>query len=238
MSGFSIPPLDRAALLIDFDGTLVDIASSPDAVIVEPGMLASLARLRPRLGDALAVVSGRPIAQLDALLGDRPYAVAGEHGAALRRRPGAPIEQPELAEMPQAWLDEAGRIVARYPGAIVEPKGHGLVLHYRAAPESGVALHEAALALVAGEMARFTIIPAKMAWEIKPRGVDKGSAVRALMQQPPFEGRLPVFVGDDVTDEDGIAAASALGGVGLRVPEAFGDPGGVRMWLAGLAASA
>lgn len=238
MSLFDIPPLDRAALLLDFDGTLVDIAATPDAVLVEPGLRASLGALRSRVGDALAIVTGRPLAQIDALLGELPYAVAAEHGTALRRHPGAALELPDLPAMPQGWLAAADRITAGHPGTTVEPKLHGLVLHYRGAPEAGTMLHEAALALIGDAMARFTIIPAKMAWEIKPRGVDKGTAVRSLMQQPPFAGRLPVFVGDDVTDEDGISAALALGGVGLRVPEAFNDPAGVRMWLAGLAASA
>ncbi len=237
MKAFDIPPLARAALLLDFDGTLVDIAATPDAVLVEPGLRASLGRLRPLLGDALAVVSGRPVDQLDALLGALPYAVAGEHGSAIRRRPGGQVEQAVVPGMPPGWLEGARRIAADHPGAMIEPKGHGLVLHYRAVPEAGVALHEAALALLGGEIARYTIIPAKMAWEIKPRAVDKGTALRALMQQAPFAGRLPVFVGDDVTDEDGIAAAIALGGIGLRVPEDFGDPAAVRLWLAGLAES-
>ncbi len=230
-----IPPLDRAAFLLDFDGTLVDIAATPDAVVIEPGLADILAVLRHRLGDALAIVTGRPLAQLDVLLPDLPYAIAAEHGAVLRRHPNGRIERPEMATLPAGWLAEAAALVAAYPGALMEPKSHGLVLHYRAAPEAGPALYEAATALVSRQPGRFAVSPAKMAWEVRPVGVDKGTAVEALMAEPPFAGRLPVFVGDDVTDLDGIAAANRLGGVGLMVPDAFIDPAGVRRWLASLA---
>ena len=104
------------------------------------------------------------------------------------------------------------------------------MLHYRAAPTLGPALGEALAALVAGSD-RFVIAAARKAWELRPRGADKGTAVTAVMQRAPFAGRVPVFVGDDVTDEDGMAAARRLGGVGLRVAEAFGTPAGVRAWL-------
>jgi trehalose 6-phosphate phosphatase len=90
-------------------------------------------------------------------------------------------------------------------------------------------------ALLQGHEQNFVLLAAKMAWEIRPAGTDKGSAVRAIMEHPPFAGRLPIFVGDDVTDEDGIAAAAALGGLGLRVAEAFGEPADVRAWIARIA---
>jgi trehalose 6-phosphate phosphatase len=227
-----LPPPRRAALLLDLDGTLLDIAASPESVEVAPGLPDTLRRLRVALGDALAIVTGRPVAQVDALLPDLPYAVAGEHGGALRPAPGAAIERAALPEPPAAWLAEAARLVEAHPGARLERKAHGFVLHYRAIPAAGEALRAPLAALIADEAAgRFTLLAAHMAWEIRPQGVDKGAAVRALMQRPPFVCRLPVFIGDDVTDEDGIAAAIALGGAGLRVAEAFGDPLGVRAWL-------
>ncbi len=231
----ALPPPERAAFLLDVDGTLLDIAPTPESVVVPPGLLADLAALRGRVGGALAVVTGRPIAQIDALLPDAPHAVAGEHGGATRHNPGAPVRHAELAAIPPAWRDAAARIAAAHPGARVEEKQRGLVLHFRAAPEHGPALHAALEALLAPEADAFHLLGAKMAWEIRPAGADKGSAVRALMAEPPFAGRLPVFVGDDTTDEDGIAAAVDLGGVGLRVPDAFGDPDGVRAWIARLA---
>ncbi len=232
---FSLPPPGRAAFLLDVDGTLLDIAPTPEAVVVAPGLAADLAGLRERVGGALAVVTGRPIAQIDALLPGVPHAVAGEHGGAIRHAPGEAPRTAALAAIPDAWRETARRIAAAHPGARVEEKQRGVVLHYRAAPEHGPSLHAALLALVAPSGGAFHLLGAKMAWEVRPAGADKGSAVRALMALPPFAGRLPVFVGDDVTDEDGIAAAIALGGVGLRVPEAFGGPEGVRAWIGGLA---
>jgi trehalose 6-phosphate phosphatase len=121
---------------------------------------------------------------------------------------------------------------------LVERKRHGFVLHFRRAPRHGPALRAAMAGLLAGLEDRFTVMPASMAWEMKPRGADKGTAVRALMARPPFAGRVPVYVGDDVTDEDGMRAARALGGLGWRVQDVFGTPAGVRAWLAEIAAPA
>src|SRR5947209_6325024 len=132
------PPIpDAAALLLDLDGTLLDIAPRPDAVVVPPALPHALRALRARLGDPLAVVTGRPIEQIDALLGDAPYAVAGEHGGALRHAPGAPIERPDLPELPQSWLEQAGKAASGYQGVLLERKARGFVLHYRQAPEAG-----------------------------------------------------------------------------------------------------
>jgi trehalose 6-phosphate phosphatase len=225
-----LPPPDRAALLLDMDGTLLDIAPRPDLVVVPPGLAEALSALRLRLGDALAIITGRPVAQIDALLPGIPYAVAGEHGGALRPAPGAAPERPDLPRAPDTWRDAAAALAARVPGAMVEEKSRGFVMHYRACPDQGPALH-AALAAILADDPTFVIAAAHMAWEIRPLGADKGTAVRALLDRPPFRGRLPIFIGDDVTDEDGIAAAQALGGAGLRVPEVFGSAGGVRAWL-------
>lgn len=233
-----LPPPERAAFLLDLDGTLLDIAPRPDLVVVPSDLPETLRRLRRCCGGALAVVTGRPIAEIDALLGDAPYAVAGEHGTAIRHAPGTVVERAQVPEPPAEWLDAAQRLAVSHPGVLFEPKAHGFVLHYRAAPELGGVLQDALTALVAEQPSRFELLAAKMAWEVKPRGVDKGSAVRKLMAAPPFAGRRPIYVGDDVTDEDGIRAAAALGGVGLRVPEHFPHAAAVRAWLAALASSA
>lgn len=234
----NLPPPQQVAFLLDFDGTLVDIAPTPELVVVPTGLAQTLVTLRDRCGGALGVVSGRPIAQIDHFLAGIPHAVAGEHGIAVRHAPDQPVQRAELPELPPEWLDEAERIVARHPGARVEHKHTGLVLHFRAVPEAGPALREAAEELLARDpMRRFHLQAAKMAWELKPGGIDKGTAVRQLMQQPPFAGRVPVFVGDDVTDEDGIRAAEAMGGIGLRIPEDFATPALFRAWLAELARS-
>ena len=226
----------RAALLLDMDGTLLDIAPTPSAVVVPPDLHATLRSLRDRLGGAVAVVSGRPIEQIEALLDDAPYAVAGEHGAAIRHAPGQSPERPDLPGVPPDWLDQAARVVAGYRGVLLERKAHGFVLHYRLEPEAGPALRQALQSILGEAHALFTIMPAHMAWELKPRGADKGIAVHNLMARPPFAGRVPVYVGDDVTDEDGMRAAEQLGGLGLRVQDTFTDPAGVRAWLAALAA--
>lgn len=225
-----LPP--NAALLLDLDGTLLDIAATPEAVVVPPDLPAVLRRLRARLGDAVAVVTGRPVAQIDALLGDAPYAVAGEHGGAIRAAPDEPLRRADLPELPPDWLALAAEVVARHPGARLEPKARGFVLHYRQVPEAGASLQAAALAILGARAASYALLPAHMAWEVKPRGADKGTAVTRLLRDAPFRGRVPVYIGDDVTDEDGMRAAREHGGLGLRVDATFGDPAGVRRWLA------
>ena len=229
-----LPPPDRAALLLDMDGTLLDIAPTPDSVVVPPSLLASLTALRTRLGGALAVISGRPVEQVDALLTAIPTAVSGEHGGALRPAPNAAIERPDLPTAPAAWLGVAERLVAGHRGALLERKARGFVVHYRLAPHAGLTIRAALAPLLVGRT-DFVLMAAHMAWEIRPNGADKASAVRAVMARPPFAGRLPIFIGDDLTDRDAIAAAEKLGGVGLFVPDVFGDAAGVRGWLAGAA---
>lgn len=227
----------RSALLLDMDGTLLDIAPTPDQVRVAPGLTEALHRLREIMGGALAVVTGRPIEQVDGLFADVPHAVAGEHGGAIRHAPGTEVVRVSLPSPPVEWVIEAARIADEHPGVLLEQKQRGFVLHYRAVPELGEMLREAALRLIAPQADRFQLMEALMAWEIRPRGADKGSAVNTLMTEAPFAGRQPIFIGDDVTDEDGMRAARALGGAGLRVDEWFGDPAGVRAWLAQAAAA-
>ncbi len=227
----------RSALLLDMDGTLLDIAPAPDQVRVAPGLPEALRRLRDTMGGALAIVTGRPIEQVDSLFGKVPYAVAGEHGGAIRHAPGAEVVRASLPTPPAEWIIAAARIADAHPGVLLEQKQRGFVLHYRAVPTLGPVLRDAALALIAPLAGQFQLMEALMAWEIRPRGADKGSAVEALMTEAPFAGRRPIFIGDDVTDEDGMRAARALGGAGLRVDEFFGDPNGVRTWLAQAAGS-
>jgi trehalose 6-phosphate phosphatase len=231
-----LPPLNRAALLLDLDGTLLDLAPRPDAVVVPPGLPEILRTLRRLVGDAVAVVTGRPVETVDALLGDAVFAVAGEHGGAIRHRPGQGMERSPLPSPPGDWLVQAERLAQQHPGALLEHKARGFALHYRAAPAAGQPLREALDRLLRSS-SEFELLPAHMLWEVRPRGADKGKAVRALMDRAPFVGRLPVFVGDDVTDEDAIAAAKAMGGAGLRVQDAFVNAAGVRDWLQAIASN-
>ena len=229
MDGFPTAP-DHAALFLDFDGTLVDIAARPEAVEVPPALPPLLARLAARLEGALAVVSGRPLEELDHFL-PVPIAKVGAHGAALRPLPGGTTEHPRLPAPPAGWLARAQETAAAFPGAFVETKPHGLVLHYRQAPEAAGAAREVLADLVAEAPEDFTLLAARMAWEVTPRGVSKGTAVAALLARPPFAGRTPVFIGDDVTDEAGMAAAMAAGGLGLKLQDHFGTPSALRDWL-------
>lgn len=229
-------PIAGAALFLDFDGTLVEIAPRPDAVVVPDHLPGLLHRLTEGLGGALAVVSGRALSDLDHFL-PVPIPKAGDHGASLRPDPLAPSVLPSLPKVPAAWRAEADALAERHPGALVEDKAHGFVIHYRQAPE----LEDEARALLAGFVAEkpdaFALLEARMAWEIRPRGASKATAVRTLMADAPFTGRVPVFIGDDVTDEEGMDAARSFGGQGWRLDDMFGTPQALREWLAEAASS-
>lgn len=239
MSGIvQIPPRDiarRGAVFLDFDGTLVEIAPRPDAIAVPPALPGLLEEVAAATGGATALLSGRTIDALDAFLAPARLAAAGGHGAELRRGPSSPLERHAAPGVPASWLAVAQALARSRPGAILERKPAGFTLHARACPDALGPFRDALAALVA-EDGRFALLDAHMAVEIRPATADKGSALAALMAASPFAGRIPVFVGDDVTDEDAIEAAQGLGGVGLRVADAFGDPAGVRAWLAAIAA--
>ena len=224
-----LPPFARTALLLDLDGTLLDFAPTPDSVVIPPGLIDTLHALQAALDGALAIVTGRAIPVLDGFVGSA-FAAAGEHGGAIRHAPGAPFERIDLPTPPETWLEQAAALAAAHPGALLERKARGFALHFRLAPDAGPVLHAALTAMIA-ESRDFHIMPGLLLWEVRPLGADKGSAVTALMARPPFLGRLPLFIGDDVTDEDGMRAARLMGGEGLRVEPVFGSPAGVRAWL-------
>ena len=226
-----LPPFGQTALLLDLDGTLLDFAATPDGVVVPAGLPSTLARLCNELDGALAVITGRPVEQIDTLLPGIVPVVSGEHGGALRPAPRAALQRPDLPAVPAEIVSAAEALAASHPGVLVEHKARGFVLHYRLAPEAGPALHGALAMLMQPVAGQFHMMPAKMAWEIRPCGADKGSAVEAVMRLPGFATRLPLFIGDDVTDEDGMAAARRMGGAGLFVPAVFGSPAAVRAWL-------
>ena len=225
-----IPPFARTALLLDVDGTLLEFAPTPDSVVIPPGLVDTLLALQTALDGALAIVTGRAIPVLDGFVGNS-FAAAGEHGGAIRHAPGALTERPDLPTPPDVWLDKAAALAAAYPGALLERKARGFALHFRLAPDAGPALYDA-LATMLADNSDFHIMHGLLLWEVRPLGADKGSAVTALMARPPFLGRLPLFIGDDITDEDGMRVARLMGGEGLRVEPTFGSPAGVRAWLA------
>jgi trehalose 6-phosphate phosphatase len=233
-----LPPLPgpQAALFLDFDGTLIDIAPRPDAVVVPPDLPALLARLSAGLGGAVAIVTGRGLEVARQLTGSPPVGFACEHGTVIDASgTGAAIPPlPQPAGPPEGWRALAAEFVASRPGMLLEHKNFGFVLHFRAVPERGEESRDFLLRLAEGTP--FQVIPAHMAFELRPRGSDKGVATDWLMRHPPFAGRIPIFIGDDVTDEDGMRAARAHGGEGYRVPQRFpAGPADVRAWLAELA---
>ena len=220
----------RAALLLDFDGTLVDIAPTPEGVRVPEGLTADLLRLREMLDGALAIITGRPIAQIDHFLPGIPYAVAGEHGVAVRPAPDQDVRQRALPLVPSDWTAKSEELAVRYPGASIEHKKAGMVLHYRQAPEAELAFRELT-SVWPVESHGFHLQDAQMAIELRPLGIDKGKALEELMAEPPFRGRLPLFAGDDVTDRDGVRAARQMGGAGWLIPDDFPDAATFRRWL-------
>ncbi len=233
----AIPDLTRrTALFLDLDGTLLDIAERHDLVWVAPDLPGVLSRLEQALGGALAIVTGRPLADVERLLPLTRLAVAAEHGARLRRPDGQMEEHsPELPERAE-WIGRTQAALALWPGAFIEEKSVGFVVHYRQAPAAGPAIEGFLRDLIAPASGRAELLTALMAFEIRAAGVGKGNAVRHLMQERPFADRIPVFIGDDVTDEEGMAAAEAMGGFGLHVHRAFGGkPAAVRAWLARMA---
>jgi trehalose 6-phosphate phosphatase len=221
------------ALFLDIDGTLLDFAAAPGLAVPPPELPGLLRQLAGRMGSALALISGRMLADIERLFGPG-IAVAAEHGACLRDASGRILTEavPDPALRPIAAILHAA--VAARPGALLEEKRFGLTLHWRGAPAWG-----AELAALAAELAAphpgLVLLPAHAALEIRTGGNDKASALEAFLRIAPFAGRLPVFVGDDVTDEPAIARANALGGAGLHTNRDFGGPAALRAWLAELA---
>jgi trehalose 6-phosphate phosphatase len=227
------PPLSRfapAALFLDFDGTLVELASSPGAIAVPGGLAALLDRLSARLGGRLAIVSGRAIDDLKRHLGGCAAVLSGSHGAELLYSDGRRIPvsaPPGLAEA----RESVRRFAAGAAGLLVEDKPAGVALHYRLAPERGQEV-DSFLETLAGRSG-LALQRGKMVAELRPEGSDKGKVVRRLMGEPPFAGARPVFVGDDLTDEDAFRAADSLGGEGVLVGPA--RPSAARWRLGGVA---
>lgn len=235
------PPVAHGqALFLDVDGTLCPIAARPDAVVLGPDLRGLLAAAAARLAGAVALVSGRPLAWLAEQLGDLPLALAGTHGLELRLPDGrtllAPL-RPGLGAARAAVLAFA----ADHPGVVVENKPRGLAIHYRLA----LAQADAVLAL-ADDLARRHDLPVqhgKLVVELKGGDGDKGRAIARLLGEAPFAGRLPLFAGDDDTDEAAFRAVAAAGGHGILVgpprPTAAShglpDPRAVHAWLEALA---
>ncbi len=219
------PPLTAdVALFLDFDGTLVDLAPSPNAVKVAPGLHELMAQVAWHLNGAVAVITGRPIETIDQHLNGAVRAVAGIHGAVRRTALGHVIQ----AEIPVSMLDDARAVLSvfcrAHPGVLAEDKGISIALHFRGIPTLGPACRRIVDECAAASHGQLERLDGNMVVELKPANVKKAAAMSAYMNEPPFAGRRPVFVGDDLTDESAFVAVSQTNGygviVGARAPTA------------------
>ncbi|MCB8838785.1 trehalose-phosphatase [Aurantimonas sp. VKM B-3413] len=212
------PAIDpgRHALFLDFDGTLVGFVDDPAKVAIRPAARDRLEELAEALSGALAIVSGRRIADLDRFLAPLEFAAAGVHGLERRGAPGGKIERlagPELLDDTRERLSET---LAGNPRLRLEDKGTALVLHYRNAADLEDMARRAMDQAVAGRH-DLVVMNGDNIVEVHPAGMDKGVALAAIMEAPPFAGRLPVYVGDDTTDEYALKTAREAGGVSIKV---------------------
>ena len=213
----ALPPVADWALFLDVDGTLLEHAARPDAVRVAAAVHRLLEALRLATRGALALISGRAIDDIDVLFAPLRLPVAGQHGAERRDAAGRLHRHQGATEAVRRAAARLGAFAARHAGLVFEDKGHNLALHYRQAPAAAQAA-QAALRAAALELGGdYEVLEGKMVVEIKPAGRDKGRAIDEFMAEPPFAGRTPVFIGDDVTDEFGFGVVNRLGGHSVKV---------------------
>ncbi len=232
------------ALFLDVDGTLLDIADRPDRVSVPAGLVDALAGAERRLDGAVALVTGREIAEIDRLFRPLKLRAAVVHGAELRFDPNAaPAPLPGTAELPASLWKGLTEALREFPGTFAENKRYSFAVHYRLAPAVKESLRKAVMRVVQAEPeSAVEVMNARRAIELKAPGYDKGRAVASFLAAPPFLGRTSIYIGDDTTDEAAFATVSARGGIAYSVgrlrPGAggmFACPGDVRAWLAKLA---
>jgi trehalose 6-phosphate phosphatase len=234
-------PTTAWCLFLDVDGTLLELADHPGAVFVDADLMQLLERLRAAANGAIALVSGRTVGDLDRLFGDLRLPLAGLHGCERRDAQGhlhvAPVAIEQLADVREGLM----RLVARHPGLLLEDKGAGLALHFLQARELEHELRAEVALLAAPLVPRFALLDGHAVIEVKPAAHTKDSAVTEFMQEAPFRGRVPIFIGDDQTDYGGFDAVRRFEGlavaVGPRVKAEWWLPGpvAVRQWLEQLA---
>jgi trehalose 6-phosphate phosphatase len=227
------------AVLLDIDGTILDIAPTPGAVIVPPGLRQTLTRLLRATGGAVALVSGRSLGDIDLLFAPLRLPAIGGHGAEIRPSPHDDPEAESAHPLDGRLRDQLAELAVGAPGILVEDKGYSLAVHYRLAPEQEGRVKRAVAAIKADwPKEPIEVLPGKSVVEIKPAGFHKGGAIRELMRHEPFAGRRPVFVGDDTTDESAFAVMPEFNGMGFSVgryvpgtAHCFPAPSDVRRWL-------
>src|SRR5476649_2998436 len=234
--------LDHCAILLDIDGTLLDMAPTPREVWVPPGLSTTLTRLHEKTSGALALVSGRSLSDIDLIFAPEQFPGVGGHGAEMRISTDSEAVATRAPQMDKELKRRLAAIAKLSPGILLEDKGYSLALHYRLAPHAEKAIYEA-VSLIRADLpnAPIEILPGKCVCEIKHSGFTKATGVRELMTHEPFRGRRPFFIGDDVTDESVFAIMPDFGGLAFSVGRRaqgvaghFDEPRDVRAWLARL----
>ena len=237
-----VPHFDECALLLDIDGTLLDLAPTPREVWVPPDLAKTLPRLLARTSGALALVSGRSLNDIDLIFAPLQLPAVGGHGAEMRLSPESEAVSSHAPPMDKELKRRLAAIAKLSPGILLEDKGYSLALHYRLAPHAEKAIYQAVSAIRADlPNAPIEVLPGKSVCEVKHSGFTKATGVLELMKHPPFKGRRPVFIGDDVTDETVFAIMPDLNGLAFSVGRRargvaghFDEPRDVRAWLAHL----
>lgn len=231
--------LESCAILLDIDGTLLDLARTPREVWVPPGLAATLHALHGRTKGALALVSGRSLNDIDLIFAPDRFPGVGGHGAEMRLSTESEAVATHAPPLDPELKRRLAAIARLSPGILLEDKGYSLALHYRLAPHAERAIYEA-VSLIRADLpsAAIEVLPGKCVCEIKQAGFDKASGVREVMRHEPFSGRRPIFIGDDVTDESVFAIMPELGGLAFSVGRHaagvaghFDEPRDVRSWL-------
>ncbi|QIG96542.1 MULTISPECIES: trehalose-phosphatase [unclassified Bradyrhizobium] len=237
-----IPPLGQTAVLLDIDGTLLDLAPTPREVWVPPDLSTTLKRLHERTSGALALVSGRSLNDIDLIFAPDQFPAIGGHGAEMRLQPDSEAVAAHAPPLDKELKRRLAAIAKLSPGILLEDKGYSLALHYRLAPHAEKAIYEA-VSLIRADLpnAPIEVLPGKSVCEIKHSGFTKATGVLELMTHEPFRGRRPFFIGDDVTDEtvfgimpDFNGLAFSVGRRATGVAGHFDGPSDVREFLARL----
>jgi trehalose 6-phosphate phosphatase len=237
-----VPHLSETAVLLDIDGTLLDLMPTPREVWVPPDLVKTLNRLHQRTGGALALVSGRSLNDIDLIFAPDQFPAVGGHGAEMRIEGDSEAVAAHAPPLDRELKRRLAAIAKLSPGILLEDKGYSLALHYRLAPHAEKAIY-AAVSLIRADLpdAPIEVLPGKQVCEIKHSGFTKASGVRELMTHPPFRGKKPFFIGDDVTDESVFAIMPDLKGIAFSVGRRargvaghFDAPSDVREFLAHL----
>lgn len=206
----------RWAWFFDVDGTLVEIAATPSDIVVHDDLPHLIARLNVLSGGAVALITGRTISNVDEVIPVPGLSIAGQHGLEVRTASGSVDAAKTDADFAKI-VDELSELSRRHPGLIVEPKGSSVALHYRRVPKLAGYAHRVIRSLESRYGPGLTVQKGKMVVELRAEGRDKGEAIQRLMKTEPFKGRIPVFIGDDVTDEAGFETINTLDGISIKV---------------------